>query len=168
MLHARHHATGRWTALAPMTVKRLYHSTALLLPDARVFVAGGGEPNATGEPDHFDAQIFSPPYLFNADGTAGERPRIDGAPTDLAYGERFIASTATPGAVAQVTLVKLGSMTHAFDQSQRLAKLRFTTGPNGVTVTAPANANLAPPGHLHAVPGGHERRPSLSRIVHVS
>jgi galactose oxidase-like protein/glyoxal oxidase-like protein/Kelch motif protein len=160
-------ATGQWTAWAPMTVKRLYHSTALLLPDARVFVAGGGQPSATGEPDRFDAQIFSPPYLFNADGTLAERPQIDDAPTDVSYGEQFVVSTATAGAVAQVTLVKLGSMTHAFNQSQQLAKLPFADGPNGLRVTAPANANLAPPGFYMLFLVGANGVPSVARIVHV-
>ena len=39
-------ATGIWSPLASMTVPRLYHSTALLLPDARVLVAGGGKARA--------------------------------------------------------------------------------------------------------------------------
>ena len=34
--------TGTWTTMASMVTPRLYHSTALLLPDARVLVAGGG------------------------------------------------------------------------------------------------------------------------------
>jgi len=158
-------ATGRWTALAPMTVKRLYHSTALLLPDARVFVGGGGQPSATGEPDHFDAQFFSPPYLFNADGSAAERPRIGHAPSQVAYGEQFFVSTSSPAAVGQVTLLKLGSMTHALDQSQRFSRLLFTAGPGGLTVTAPANAKLAPPGHYLLFLVGTNGAPSVARVV---
>ncbi|MFL5313096.1 MAG: galactose oxidase-like domain-containing protein [Myxococcales bacterium] len=158
-------ATGHWTALAPMSVKRLYHSTALLLPDARVLVAGGGQPAATGELDRFDAQLFSPPYLFNADGSAAQRPRISDAPSQVAYAERFLVSTSAPGAVGKVTLVKLGSMTHAFDQSQRFSRLAFTAGPGGLTVTAPANANLAPPGHYMLFLVGTNGAPSVARIV---
>ena len=37
-------------------------------------------------------------------------------------------------------------MTHAFDQNQRFQFLNFTAGAGKVTVQAPANANLAPPG----------------------
>jgi hypothetical protein len=160
-------ATGRWTELAPMAGKRLYHSTALLLPDARVFVAGGGQPAAAGETDRFDAQFFSPPYLFKADGSAAERPRIDDAPTDVAHGETFVVATPTPAAVAQVTLIRLGSVTHTFDQSQRFAKLPFADGPNGLKVTAPANANLAPPGHYMLFLVGTNGAPSVARILHV-
>jgi hypothetical protein len=35
-----------WTEMAPMKVARLYHSTAVLLPDGRVFSSGGGEGGA--------------------------------------------------------------------------------------------------------------------------
>jgi len=158
-------ATERWTTLAPMAVKRLYHSTALLLPDGRVFTGGGGQPHATGEPEHFDAQIFYPPYLFNQDGSAADRPRIADTPEKISYGQGFAISTSD--AVAQVTLVKLGSMTHAFDQSQQFSRLSFTAGQGGVTATAPANANLAPPGHYMLFLVGPNGAPSLSRIVHL-
>ena len=39
-----HPSTGQWTAGATAAKPRLYHSTALLLPDASVLVAGGGAP----------------------------------------------------------------------------------------------------------------------------
>ena len=35
-------ATGRWTLGASAAKPRLYHSTAILLPDATVLTAGGG------------------------------------------------------------------------------------------------------------------------------
>ena len=57
-------ATGKWTTLAPMAIPRTYHSVALLLPDARVFVGGGG---LCGDctTNHLDGEIFTPPYLLN-------------------------------------------------------------------------------------------------------
>jgi hypothetical protein len=55
-------ATGQWSTLASNTANRGYHSTAVLLPDARVLVAGSGD--AAGEPRELTAEIFSPPYLF--------------------------------------------------------------------------------------------------------
>lgn len=158
-------ATERWTRLAPMAVKRLYHSTALLLADGRVFAGGGGQPHATGESDHFDAQFFSPPYLFRQDGTPADRPRIDDAPAEIAYGQQFFVASASASTVAQVTLVKPGSMTHAFNQSQRFAPLRFTTGSNGITATAPAGPNLAPPGHYMLFLVGANGAPSVARML---
>src|SRR5712692_1397364 len=60
--------TETWTTMADMQVPRVYHSTALLLPDGRILVAGGGR---FGGPDQISAEIYSPPYLFK-----GARPTI--------------------------------------------------------------------------------------------
>lgn len=160
-------ATEKWTELMPMDVNRLYHSTALLLPDGRVFTGGGGEPAADGQPDNFNAQVFSPPYLYNDDGTDAVRPQITDAPAELTYGAQFTVSTPRPGDVAQVTFVKLGSMTHAFNQSQRFMRLSFTADASQLTATAPANANLAPPGHYMLFLVGKNGAPSEARIVHI-
>ena len=59
-----------WTTLAAMSAPRLYHSEALLLPDGRVLISGGGSFNNVNEPtDQNSAEFFSPPYLFK-----GARP----------------------------------------------------------------------------------------------
>ena len=70
-------ATGTWSEMAAQTAPRMYHSTALLLPDGRVLSAGqsSGQYEKTGE-------IFSPPYLFK-----GARPVISHAPGTLGYGQ---------------------------------------------------------------------------------
>ena len=83
-----------------MSHYRLYHTTALLLPDARVSVAGSGEPAATGLTDDLTAEIFSPPYLFKADGTPATRPVISSVPAKLTYGTPFTVGTAS---AAQIT-----------------------------------------------------------------
>ena len=85
----------------------------------------------------------------------------------MAYGAQFFVSTASPGTVAQVTLLKPGSMTHAFNQSQGFSRLPFAAGPVGLTVTAPANANVAPPGHYMLFLVGANGAPSVSRMVHL-
>jgi len=160
--------TEVWKELAPTTVKRLYHSTAVLMTDGRVFVAGGGQPAAEGETDNFNAQIFSPPYLFKIDGSPADRPQITDAPAELAYGAQFSVGTPDAATVTQVNLVKLGSMTHAFNQSQQFIKLSFSTGPDGsLTATGPQNANIAPPGHYMLFLIDSNGAPSVARIMHI-
>ena len=67
-------ATEKWTTLSRMSHNRLYHSTSLLLPDGRVLSVGSGQPPASGLSNDYTAEIFSPPYLFKADGSPVARP----------------------------------------------------------------------------------------------
>jgi Domain of unknown function (DUF1929) len=46
-----------------------------------------------------------------------------------------------------MVLVKSGSDTHAYDMEQRLLGLTFTAISGALTVNAPPNPNLAPPGY---------------------
>jgi len=129
---------------------RLYHSVALLLPDATVWVAGG---NPTRGSYQNQVEIYQPSYLFTRD-TLGNlvpanRPTIQSAPSNIAYGASFTVSTPNAGNIASVVLARAGASTHAFDMDQRLVGLSFTadTTNNVLNLTAPTNGNLAPPGY---------------------
>ena len=69
-------ATQDVKPVAPASsVYRGYHSTALLLPDGRVLVAGGNhdQPLPAGGSEYVEqktAEIYSPPYLFSLSPTA--------------------------------------------------------------------------------------------------
>ncbi|MDX6401411.1 MAG: hypothetical protein QOF27_2017, partial [Gaiellaceae bacterium] len=132
--------TETWTTVAALQNGREYHSTALLLPDGRVLMAGGGGLPGRAT-DQTNAEIYSPPYLFK-----GARPTISSAPSSAAYGASFDVTTPNAAQIAHVSLIRSPSVTHAFDQNQRFQFLNFTAGSGKVTVQAPANANLAPPG----------------------
>jgi hypothetical protein len=148
-------ATGRWTLLAPEARYRGYHSTALLLPDGRVLSAGG----RAWEPT---AQVFSPPYLFK-----GPRPTITSAPHGVDWGATFTVGTPEAASVSKVTLVRLSSVTHTFNMNQRINTLAFTRGADSLSVTAPANANLCPPGHYLLFVLSDKGVPSVAKVIHV-
>jgi len=135
--------TEAFTTLAPMHAPRLYHSIALLLPDGRVLTSGGGRFNGVNEPtDQASAEFFSPPYLFK-----GSRPTITSAPTQLQRGQTFEIESPDASRIATVSLVRLASVTHAFNMNQRFIPLSFSAGAGVLAVTAPATANIAPPGY---------------------
>jgi hypothetical protein len=141
-------ATESWSTLASEARSRTYHSTALLLPDARVLSSGSGEGGGVLlENSDFTAQVFTPPYLFNPDGTLAARPAITSAPSRISYGQSFAVETPAAGSVTRGTLVRLSSVTHAFNQSQLIYPLTFSaTGATSLTAAGPTSANLAPPG----------------------
>lgn len=157
-------STEAWTKLAPSSEARLYHSVALLLPDARVLVAGGGHPNGgRGDFHHRSAEVFSPPYLFR-----GPRPALANAPERVEPGESFFVGTPDAASITRVTWVRLSSVTHAFNQNQRINRLTFKPVDGGLEVTAPANPNLAPPGHYMLFLLDANGVPSIARILQLA
>jgi galactose oxidase-like protein/Kelch motif protein len=126
-----------WTQMAAQAAPRMYHSTALLLPDGRVLSAGEshGSLQKTGE-------IFSPPYLF-----AGPQPTITSAPASVGYNQQFTVTTPDFASIGRVALVKAGSVTHSNNFDQRYVDVTFVSdGSSGLTVTSPPDSNHAPPG----------------------
>jgi hypothetical protein len=162
-------ATGQWRTLAPMQITRQYHSTALLLPDGRVLSSGGGICGTCDQVGYLakNAEIFSPPYLFQADGTLAPRPTIDAAPASTSYDVAMEIATGNPASIRKVALVRLGAVTHSDNMEQRYIPLSFTAGATSITATAPANANVAPPGPYMLFIIDANGVPSVSRMVSV-
>ena len=153
-------STGLWTTLASNTVNRGYHTTAILLPDARVLLTGSGD--GAGSPSELNAEIFSPPYLFN-----GTRPTITSRPARLAYNTTFRIGTPDASSITRVALIRLGSTTHAFDMNQRFQRLAFTADATGLTVTGPTTRLRTPQGHYLLFILNGNGVPSVGKIVQV-
>ena len=157
-------ATNTWTQLAAESVDRCYHSTAMLLPDGRVLSAGSGEFAGQTNPgdSHRDGQFFHPPYLFR-----GARPRIDALDaTEITSGGTIAVTTGGP-AVSKVTLVRLSSVTHAFNATQRINVLPFSTRGSTITASVPSSLAVCPPGHYMLFVLSDVGVPSVARIVRV-
>jgi len=104
-----------------MPVPRTYYSTAILLPDATVLTGGGGlcwafcnDPSA----NHFDIQIFQPPYLLNSDNSTASRPKIISVSTKtVTVGSSLRVSTNVMS--KEFAFLRYGSATHSINTDQR-------------------------------------------------
>ncbi|GLT69160.1 hypothetical protein SLA2020_413340 [Shorea laevis] len=152
---------SRFEVQNPTTIPRVYHSTAGLVRDGRVLVAGSNPHvyyNFTGVlfPTELRLEAFSPDYL-NAQFD-NIRPTIV-APVNqgiLYYGQNQNVRFSCTGAVIQnqveVVLVAPPFVTHSFSQSQRLLVLgnnKMTVLSNklyNVEATMPPSRILAPSG----------------------
>jgi len=151
--------TGTWTTLASNAVTRIYHSTALLLPDGRVLHTGSGD--GGGSPDERNYELYSPPYLFQ-----GPRPAItDVTPSTVGYGQIVFVGTPDGGSIAKVTFIRLGSVTHASDMGQRMVPLTFQQVNGGLSVAIPESRTSAPPGPYMLFLVSGNGVPSEARIM---
>ncbi len=159
--------SGVWTLGAAADRARLYHSSAVLLPDASVLTAGGGAP---GPQRNLNAEIFYPHYLFRKDGSGllARRPVIAGMFSQLNYNQTFTITTPDANSIGQVSFIALGSTTHSFNMGQRFLSLDILSRDTGsLSVRAPANANLAPPGYYMVFIIDDEGVPSEAQIVRI-
>jgi hypothetical protein len=145
--------------------QRLYHSVALLLPDATVWVAGGNPSRGTY---NNTMEIYKPPYLFDSSENLAARPSITGAPSNVGYGSQFTVQTADAANISHVVLVRNGAVTHAFGMDQREVELPFTASSGALTVTAPPNGNIAPPGYYMMFLLNNSGVPSLASFLQVA
>jgi hypothetical protein len=162
--------TGAWRVVARAAKPRNYHSVALLLPDGRVWTAGGGG-CGTCAINQQSAQIFYPPYLFKKDGSGllADRPKINAAPATMAYNTGYTLTVPSGTAIRRVALIPLGSVTHAFNMNQRYVALPITAKTaSSVSVTSPLHSRIAPPGYYMLFVVNGSGVPSVARIIKVN
>ena len=147
--------TEGWSTLASASSYRGYHSVALLLPDGRVLTAGGAVTGAS-------AEVYSPPYLFR-----GARPTITSARNAVSYNQTFFVGTPDAADITKVTWLRLNSVTHSYDQNQRINHLTFSAAPGGLNVTTPASGALCPPGHYMLFIVNADGVPSVAHIIRI-
>ncbi|KZT37495.1 glyoxal oxidase [Sistotremastrum suecicum HHB10207 ss-3] len=156
-------AGSRWSrdGIQTSQIPRLYHSSALLLPDASVIIAGSN-PNVdvnltTFFPTTYTAERFYPPYF-----SATTRPVPQGVPAKLSYGGAPFDIQLDPSSYTgdgndaagntTVVIIRPGFTTHAMNMGQRFLQLNntFTVMQNGTILLhvsqVPPNPNLITPG----------------------
>lgn len=157
----RNPAAG-WELCATMSIPRGYHSAAILLADGSVLM-GGDRPGAWKSGETTAHERYFPWYYLLG------RPALTGAPVSIAYGASFDVQTPSPGAIAEVVLLRPGAVTHGWNQSQRYVECAITGGTaTAVRAQAPPNGQVAPPGYylLFILSGG--RIPSAGKWIRLT
>jgi hypothetical protein len=141
--------TEKWSTVARTNRPRLYHGTALLLPDANILIAGNTEHWNPGNPvEDGTLEVFRPAYAFKQTS----RPAITHlAQSTMGYGRRFTihwtSYTVPRPQIDRVVLMRPSSVTHTNNMDQRLIQLHITAQDDAtVTVTGPESGTVAPPG----------------------
>ena len=149
---------------------RLYHSSAVLLPDGRVVVAGSTGHiwlHASFSPDrHFEhiVEVVTPPYLAGNP----DRPSITSSPSIVSYNSSFEVTTEEPSDIRTVSLVRLSSTTHNNNMDQRCIMLdKQDIGSGRLRLTSPKDGTWAPPGHYILFIVNNAGVPSIGKVVKV-
>jgi hypothetical protein len=169
-----------WKEMDELNAPRHYHSCALLLPNGKVMLAGGAASGGCTASVENTIEVFSPPYLYNSDGSLASRPTIDTidgviptmtiAPT-AHHGATFVIETADATDIARVVLVRPMAATHQTETEQRVIQCtHWQSGSTAVSAIAPDG------GHPHAIaPRGYymlfilntQGVPSEGKFIHL-
>jgi large repetitive protein len=153
--------TETWRPVADISVPRNYHSLAMLLTDGRVWSGGGGLCDCNS--DHLDHQIYTPPYLYNSDGTLAARPIITSAPPVVANGQTMTVQ-ATAG-MSKFSLIKMTGLTHNMNSDLRFLNLPFTPNGTQYQISLPTNVNVLTPGYWMLFALNSAGVPSVSKVI---
>ena len=116
-------------------------------------------------------EIFSPPYLFAADGSPAPRPEISTAPDLVHHGREFDIETPDPSEIAKVVLLRPMAVTHQTDSEQRVIHLSHSiSGATTLTAEAPNGWHphaLAPQGWYMLFLIDTDGVPSVAHFIHL-
>lgn len=136
--------TDTFEVLNGHNVARVYHSISVLLPDATVLNGGGGLCGNCSA-NHYDAQVFIPPYLLTATGERRERPTILSANDRVSVGQ--VLTFKTDSHIGSASLVRQGTTTHTVNTDQRRVPLTVMAHDNHVfTAQLPTDSGILLPG----------------------
>lgn len=135
--------TDTWVLGPSQRYGRMYHSTAILLPDGRVLSAGQDDDHTGRTGSAAWGEIYQPPYLFR-----GPRPAIRRAPSEAPLDSRILLKAKQAKKVERAVLMRPGAVTHSVNMEQRYVEVGLEhLGGKKLAIDLPANPNLLPPGH---------------------
>ena len=155
--------SGTWRVLPASPVVRGYHSTALLMPNGAVWVAGSNFNASTGLANReLRIEIFEPWYF------CGRRPTITDAAPKACHGERLEIRTPDAADIRKVVLIRCGTVTHNFNPDQRHVTLEFTREKGDVILAeVPPEPNVLIVGFYLLFVIDSTGRPSTGRFVQI-
>ena len=157
-------SNGQWKTVASMSQAHTYHSVAILMKDGRVWAAGGGLCGGCSV-NHPNAQIYSPPYLYNSSGQLASRPVINNAPSTANYNSSI--SVQTNQGISEFVLMKMSSVTHSVNVEQRRIPVTSSSnGGNNYTVNIPSNS-WVPPGDYFLFAFNNTGVPSVAKTIRI-
>lgn len=113
-----------------------------------------------------DGQIFSPPYLFNADGSAAKRPVVSTPPPITKVGGKLTVTVDTVN--VKLVLIRIGTVTHSVNSDQRRIPLtNVTVSGNSYTATLPADSGILIPGYYYLFAISSTGVPSVAKTVQI-
>ncbi|ESZ93322.1 galactose oxidase precursor [Sclerotinia borealis F-4128] len=162
-------ATNTFTELSGNNVVRVYHTLSILLPDGRILNAGGGLCGNCSA-NHYDGQIFTPPYLLTEEGELRSRPEITSLlPARLNVGE--VLEFTTGNAIRSASLVRLSSATHTVNTDQRRVPLPLSKIPlygNRYLAYTPADSGILIPGYWMLFVIDANGTPSIAQTIFIT
>ncbi|KAJ7622189.1 glyoxal oxidase precursor [Roridomyces roridus] len=137
-------------------IPRMYHSAATLTAKGNIMVAASNphpfvltadnNPNNLSFPSEYRVEYLSPDFITNN----SPRPVISKSPSQLAFNANGTITVTIPASLAagelQVSLMDMGFVTHGWHAGSRLVFLEHTLSGSTLTITAPPNGNIYPPG----------------------
>jgi galactose oxidase len=157
--------TDTFELMNGQNIIRVYHSISMLLPDATVLNGGGGLCGNCSA-NHYDAQIFTPPYLLTATGERRERPKIVSAYERVIVGGELKFSADKH--IGSASLVRQGTTTHTVNTDQRRVPLELNAHEDHTfTANLPDDAGILLPGWYMLFAFDAEGTPSEASLVKV-
>ncbi len=152
-----------WKKMSKTNFRRNYHSTSLLLPDGRIFVAGG---------DAWNAQFFYPPYLFSKDGKGkmifAKRPEIEKLEKIISNRSKQIMFVDNSDEIEKISLISTGSTTHAQASELKYLSLKFKIiNKNKIEFEIPENKNTVTDGTYLIYIISNSGVPSEGKITYI-